>query len=107
MWINNVLMTLVNCVLAYVVDQGRDVNNSPDGRRNPTMRIKSARITEMPKKMFDPMPKVFATLDNGEEKFLFEYYPDELSFTPDEFVGLTFDEAHDLRHKKDVAYLQS
>jgi hypothetical protein len=77
------------------------------GRRNPTMRIKSARITDMPKKMFDPMPKVIAVLENDEEKELFEYYPDELSFTPDEFVGLTVDEAYELRHKKDVAYLRS
>jgi len=71
------------------------------------MRIKSARITDMPKKIFDPMPKVFVTLENGEEKELFEYYPDELSFTPAEFIGLTTDEAHELKYKKDVAYLQS
>jgi hypothetical protein len=71
------------------------------------MKIKSAKITEMPKKMFDPMPKVIATLENGEEKELFEYYPDELHFTPEEFVGLTVEQAHELRHKKDVAYLRS
>lgn len=71
------------------------------------MKIKSARITEMPKKMFDPMPKVIATFENGQEKELFEYYPDELTFTPEEFVGLTEDQAYELRHKKDVAYLRS
>jgi hypothetical protein len=71
------------------------------------MKIKSARITEMPKKFGDDMPKVIATFENGTEKELFWYYPDELHFTPEEFVGLTEDEAYELRHKKDVAYLRS
>lgn len=70
-------------------------------------KIKSARITEMPKKFGDPMPDVYATVDSGEEVHLFWYYPDELSFTPEEFVGLTVDEARALKHKKDVAYLRS
>lgn len=71
------------------------------------MRITAARITEMPKQIFDPMPKVYVTLEDGKEQFLFEYYPDELSFSPAEFVGLTLEEAHKLKHTKDVAYLRS
>jgi len=71
------------------------------------MKIKSARITAMPKSMFDEMPKVIATLEDGSEKDLFSYYPDELSFSPEEFVGLTEDEAHQLKGTKDKAYLQS
>lgn len=38
---------------------------------------------------------------------LFSYFHDEISFTEAELIGLTVDLAHDLRHKKDVAYLQS
>ena len=53
------------------------------------------------------MPKVFATLEDGSEIELFEYYPDEISFTPAEFVGLLPSEAYALKHKKDLAYLQS
>ncbi len=71
------------------------------------MKIIKARITKMPKDLFDPMPKVYVTLENGEEEFLFEYYPDELSFTPEEFVGLTVKESHALKRKKDVDYLKS
>jgi len=71
------------------------------------MKITSARITEMPKSMFDEMPKVVATFENGSEKELFSYYPDELSFTPDEFVGLTENEARQLKTSKDKEYLQS
>ena len=44
------------------------------------MKIKSARITEMPKSLFDEMPKIFVTYENEVEEFLYEYYPDEISF---------------------------
>jgi len=70
-------------------------------------RIISARITAMPKGMFDAMPRVYVTIDEGNEEFLFEYYPDELSFRVDEFIGLTVDEARHLKFVKDKAYLQS
>ena len=50
---------------------------------------------------------VYATFTDGSEKMLFKYFPDELSFSEDEFLGLTEDEAHDLFHKKDIEYLRS
>jgi hypothetical protein len=71
------------------------------------MKIKKARITAMPKSMFDKMPQVFVTTEDGKEIFLFEYYPDEISFTENEFVGLTIEEAKHLKFKKDKNYLQS
>jgi len=71
------------------------------------MKITHARITAMPKGIFDPMPKVYVTFEDGTEHFLFSYYPDEISFTPQEFIGLTALKALNLRHKKDVAFLQS
>lgn len=71
------------------------------------MKIISARITAMPKSLFDPMPQVYITLENGVEEFLYEYYPDEISFSPSEFVGLTKDEAIHLKFVKDKNYLQS
>ena len=70
-------------------------------------KITSATISAMPKSLFDPNPRVTAAFDDGTEKFLFEYYPDELSFTPGEFVGLTYDEACGRKFQKDKAYLQS
>lgn len=70
-------------------------------------KIISARITEQPKSLFDPMPQVFVTMEGGVEEFLFEYYPDEISFSPQEFKGLTLDEAKHLKFKKDKNYLQS
>jgi hypothetical protein len=73
----------------------------------PLPKIVSARITAMPVGICDPMPKVFATFEDGSEKLLFEYFPDELSFTPEEFVGLTEGQAHELKYAKDKAYLQS
>lgn len=69
-------------------------------------KITSARITAMPKSFSDPMPQVMVTIDN-QEHLAFEYYPDELQFSPDEFIGLTLQEARDLKVKKDIQYLQS
>ncbi|RZU29091.1 hypothetical protein BDD14_6688 [Edaphobacter modestus] len=73
----------------------------------PEPTIKSARITPMPKGPFDSMPEVFAVFTDGEERRLFSFYPDEISFAPVEFVGLTEREACVLRHRRDVAYLRS
>ena len=42
---------------------------------------------KMPEGMLDPMPKVNVKLSDGEEKELFEFYPDEISFTEVEFIG--------------------
>jgi hypothetical protein len=52
------------------------------------------------------MPRVYVTLEDCEERFLFEYYPDEISFSPSEFVGLTMEEAKNLKFEKDVAFLR-
>ncbi len=71
------------------------------------MKVVKARITEMPKSFFDPMPEVFATMEDGSEVRVFDFYPDELSFSPEEFIGLTVQEARNLKGKKDRAYLRS
>ena len=69
--------------------------------------IAACKIGPYPKSFFDPMPKVAVTYDDGTEETLFTFYPDELSFSEREFIGLTLDQAMQLRHRKDVAYLQS
>lgn len=69
--------------------------------------ITSCDIGPMPKTFTDPLPKVNVVFDDDTTAELFEFYPDELSFSEVEFIGLTEDEAYDLRHKKDVAYLRS
>ena len=74
---------------------------------NKDLKIVSCRITDQPKSFFDQMPQVWVTLENGVEEFLFEYYPDEISFTPNEFVGLTIDECKHLKFVKDKNYLTS
>lgn len=61
----------------------------------------------MPEGMLDSMPQVKVQFDDGGEKILFEFYPDELSLTEDEFIGLTEKQAHELRMKKDIEFLQS
>ncbi len=44
--------------------------------------------------------------DNAE-RALFSFYIDELSFADSELVGLTEDQAHQLRRDRDLAYLRS
>ncbi len=72
-----------------------------------TSRVVKCRITEQPKSFFDPIPQVFVTMENGIEEFLFGYYPDEISFTPNEFIGLTLDECRHLKFVKDKKFLTS
>ncbi len=50
---------------------------------------------------------VGAVFDDGEADVLFGFYDDELTFTPEEFVGLTASEAAELHRKRDIAYLQA
>jgi hypothetical protein len=61
----------------------------------------------MPQGMFDPMPEVIATFEDGSIKTLFAFYPDEVSFRASEFVGLTEEDAHSLFQQKDTSYLRS
>lgn len=71
--------------------------------------ILAARITALPKSFADPMPKVIVYYDNDPSngKELFEFYPDEITFAPKEFIGLTEAEAKRLKFRKDKDYLQS
>ena len=70
-----------------------------------TSKIIACELGPMPQ-LGDPMPKVTATFDDGRQKVLFSYYPDEISFTPEEFVGLTEDEARQLFGRKDREFLR-
>lgn len=78
---------------------------------NNPMKIKNVIITPMPRPMpqgmFDPMPEVIATFEDGSTKTLFSFYLDEVSFQESEFIGLTEEEAHSLFQRKDTAYLRS
>ena len=71
---------------------------------NPSMKIKSVSITpmlrSMPDGMFDPMPAVVATFEDGSTKRLLSFFPDEVSFQPSEFTGFTEEEAHSLFQRK-------
>lgn len=69
-------------------------------------KIVKVEIGPYPKDFFDMVkPKVKAWFDDGSEKDLFEFYPDELNFTESEFIGLTETQANQLHFKKDQQYL--
>ena len=69
--------------------------------------ITKAEIGPMPKGMFDQMPKVKASFSDGSERVLFSFFPDEISFSEAELMGLTAKQAFNLFHQKDVFDLQS
>lgn len=68
--------------------------------------IVSARITDLPKSIGDPLPQVWATFRDGTDKMLFTYYPDEISFEAQDFIGLTEEEATVFKFGRDRAYLR-
>lgn len=70
-------------------------------------KIIVCEVGPYPKSMFDPMPEVRVKYDDGTVEKLFDFYPDEISFTAKEFVGLTRKEAIHLKFEKDKAYIQS
>jgi hypothetical protein len=72
-----------------------------------TRKIVKARIEPGSGGIFGTLPQVMITLEGEEEQRLFDYYPDEISFTADEFIGLTRAQAVELKFNKDKAYLQS
>ena len=50
---------------------------------------------------------IYGSFEDGTKSILFNYFPDELSFTEEEFIGLTKEEAMELFHKKDKEYLRN
>lgn len=71
----------------------------------PEKKIKYCSITPLPVNLMDPLPEVHVKYDDGTLERLFDFYPDEISFTEQEFIGLTRTEAINLKYKKDLRYL--
>jgi len=69
------------------------------------MRITAVKFQDSNHRYGDK--EVIATMEDGSEKFVFPWFSDELHFTTDELIGLTLEEARDLKQARDVEYLQS
>jgi len=69
--------------------------------------IVQANISPIPKSIFDPIPQVEVVFDDGKTCVLFSYFPEEMSFTAEEFIGLTRAEAMWLYYQKDLTCQQS
>jgi hypothetical protein len=71
--------------------------------------VTKVRITEGPRAMpdgiLDKIPELFVTID-GKEKCMFSFFPDEISFTEEELMGLTEREVMQLHLEKDKQFLQ-
>jgi hypothetical protein len=75
-------------------------------RADQLMRV-ACSIGPMPQGMFDPMPKVVVTFDDGQTAELFTFYPDKIQVRPEDFIGKEEAEARRLHFEKDRAYLRS
>ena len=71
------------------------------------LKIINCVIGPMPKDIFDEMPWIKVTFEDGLEKKLFQFYPDEISFNKNEIIGKTEKEVHQMKQKKDIEYLRS
>lgn len=70
--------------------------------------IIATRITNLPQTLKDALPKVIVRFEGqNDEMELFEFFPDEISFTASEFLGLTEAQARQLKSTKDLDYLKS
>lgn len=69
------------------------------------MKITSATI--QPSNFFNGQcqAEVHGTFEDGTSHVVLRYYDDEVYFSPDEFVGLTQEDARALHARKDRAYL--
>jgi hypothetical protein len=95
-------------VKLYSRKRRRAVDRQESAREERAMKIVSASVGPFPVSPFSgELPAVRVTFEDGTEKELFRFYPDELSFVPAEFIGLTEKEARQLFVKKDTAYLRS
>jgi len=68
-------------------------------------RIKSVKFQDSQHRYGDR--EAIAYMDNDSGAFVFAWFSDELHFTTDELIGLTIEEARDLKQARDVEYLQS
>ncbi|NQZ58166.1 MAG: hypothetical protein HRT88_11970 [Lentisphaeraceae bacterium] len=71
------------------------------------MKITDCEIGPMPKDLFDEMPSIKVTFENGSTKTLFQFYPDEISFNKSEVIGKTEAEVRLLKQQKDTYFLKN
>lgn len=73
------------------------------------MLIVDCKIAEGPRiiPMIPGPMAVTVTYEDGSSEVLFEYYSDELSFSRNEFIGLSRDEAKRLHYQRDMQWLRS
>ena len=69
------------------------------------MRIKSVIFQDSDHRYGDK--EAVAIMEDGSEQFVFPWFSDELKFWEDELIGLTIEQARDLKQARDIAYLQS
>lgn len=81
-------------------------NNFDYSPWSPTVnRITSVKFQDSDHRYGDR--EAVALMDDGSEEIVIHWFSDELQFNTTEFIGLTVEEARDLKQARDVAYLRS
>jgi len=69
-----------------------------------TERIVNVKIINSTNGFFDGPPIFFVELENGEDVPLFEYDEKKMNYTPSQFIGLSVQEASQLKRLKDLIW---
>jgi len=67
------------------------------------MQIVSVRFQDSDHRYGDK--EAVATLEDGREEFVFPWFSDELNFREEDLLGLTIEQARDVKVARDTAYL--
>lgn len=64
-------------------------------------------VTSRPSKSQHGNMEMLVATKNGHQEIAFAWFDDELTFTTAELIGLTIEEARDLKQARDKQYLMS
>lgn len=65
------------------------------------------KIIDVKSEVYYGEVQLVAVYEDDSKEFLFGYFPEEYSISPSELIGKTKDEAFDVKHEKDLAFLRS
>ncbi len=64
------------------------------------------KIVSVKSKWFYDECQLVAKLEDGSEEFLFGYFPVEYNFPVDALIGITVEEAYELKSRMDLEYFK-
>lgn len=69
------------------------------------LRIKEVKFQDSDHRYGDK--EAVAIMEDGSKEIVIYWFSDELHFSTTEFIGLTIEQARDLKQRRDMEYLRS